>query len=363
MSVEANAAVYPVSRSANAGGLFSAALILATVSPFFGIALTPKYPAIIPGVAFLLLLGSTHVMATFYLLTDETVRRFFRSHPAQMIAVPCALFGTGLLLFSHAGSTVFVAAILLFYLWQTWHFGAQNIGVASFISLNDRGRPLARNEKITIRIGVVVGMFGVLKAMAPSYMLGEQYVPLGPVTGSVIEFLYRAGLVAAVPVTGYALWLSAGALLKRQYLFGIGIFLSVTFLFTMYLTNDYTLGFISFVGAHGLQYLVFLFTHSFGISKESFAKRRLSIGIIAAPMALLIFMVAGRLIWRSSFADAPGGALPLAITIVLSLTLVHFWVDQFLWRMKNKERAAWMRARFGYVLARTSAGPRQANPV
>ena len=179
MTVQADVGANLARRSSNAGVLFSAALILATVSPFFGIALTPAYPSIVPAVAFILLLGSTHVMATFYLLMDAGVRRFLCDHPVQMIAIPCALFAGGLVLFSRAGSPVFVAAVLLFYLWQTWHFGAQNIGVASFISLNDRGRPLDRKEKITIRIGVVIGMLGVLKAMAPTYMIGAQYMPVG----------------------------------------------------------------------------------------------------------------------------------------------------------------------------------------
>jgi hypothetical protein len=35
------------------------------------------------------------------------------------------------------------------------------------------------------------------------------------------------------------------------------------------------------------------------------------------------------------------------------ITVVHFWVDQFLGRMKKKELADWIRARFGYVLVRT----------
>lgn len=48
MSVDTNTAVCPVGRSANADALFSAALILATVIPFFGIAATPAHPAIVP---------------------------------------------------------------------------------------------------------------------------------------------------------------------------------------------------------------------------------------------------------------------------------------------------------------------------
>jgi hypothetical protein len=352
MTVEANAAAYPVSRPASAGALFSAALILATVIPFFGIALTPAHPSLVPAVAFVLLLGSTHVVATFYLLTDAEVRRFLRQHPVQMIAIPCLLFAGGMAVLSASGGPVFVAAILAFFLWQTWHFGAQNIGVATFVSLTDRGRPLGRLEKNVIRVGVVVGMLGVLRAMAPTYMIGAQYVPLGPTAVGVLELFYRIGFAVALPVTAVALWLAVGAWLKQQYMFGISMFLSVTFLFTMYVTRDYTLGFISFSAAHGLQYLVFLFVHSFGRGREAVSERRRPFAILAAPAALLLFMLAGRLIWRGPFADDATAVLPTAVAVVLSITLVHFWVDRFIWRMRNKDRADWMRARFGYVLAR-----------
>jgi len=187
--------------------------------------------------------------------------------------------------------------------------------------------------------------------MAPIYMIGENYVPLGPTAASIIGLFYDVGLVAAVPLTALALWLAAGAWIRQQYLFGIGIFLSVTFLFTMYVSRDYTLGFISFAAAHGLQYLIFLFAHSASRGKEAFAKWRLPVVAILAPLALLLFMAASRLI-----AVEPGGASSIAISIMLSVSLVHFWLDQFMWRMKDKDRAAWIKARFRYVFARPSGG-------
>lgn len=351
MSVDTNVVGYPIGRSANAGILFSVALILATVIPFFGIASAPAHPSLVPAVAFVLLLGSTHVAATFYLLTDAAIRRFCRDYPIRMIVIPCALLAAGMMLFA-PGSPVFVPAVLLFFLWQSWHFGAQNIGVATFVSMNDRGRPLGRGEKMAIRAGVIVGMLGVLKVMAPGYMIGAQYMPLSALETRVIDLFYQLGLVACVPLTGLALWLAVRSWLKQQYLFGISLFLAATFLFPMYLAGDYTLGFLSFAGAHGLQYLVFLFAHSIGRGREIFARRQFSAAVIAAPVALLLFMGAGRLIWGGAFTDQSSPTVPIAVPIVLSLILIHFWVDQFLWRMKNKERADWMKSRFGYVLPR-----------
>lgn len=355
MSVDTNAAVYPVSRSANAGAFFSVALILATVIPFFGIALVPVHPSLVPAIAFVLLLGSTHVAATFYLLTDATIRRFCWDHPIRMIVTPCGLLAAGMILFAPTGSPVFVPALLLLSLWQAWHFGAQNIGVATFISLSDRGRPLTRQEKLAVRAGVVVGMLGVLKAMAPIYMIGADYVPLNALESRLIDFLYQLGLVAAVPLTGIALWLAAGAWRRQQYLFGLGLFLSVTFLFPMYVSHDYSLGFVSFAGAHGLQYLVFLAAHSAGRGREAAIRLGLPVAVLAAPAALSLFMASGRLI-----AVEPGKITSIGIAIMLSVSMVHYWVDQFLWRMKNKERADWMKSRFGFVLARLPVATRRA---
>lgn len=191
-------------------------------------------------------------------------------------------------------------------------------------------------------------------------MIGAQYMPLKAVETQVIDFFYHLGLIAALPLTGLALWLAVRAWLKQQYLFGIAIFLSVTFLFTMYLSRDYTLGFLSFAAAHGLQYLVFLFAHSIGRGREAFARRQFSLAVVAAPVTLLLVMGAGRLIWSGAFADQSSATLPFAVSVVLSLTLVHFWVDQFLWRMKNKERADWMKSRFGHVLPGGPVAARRA---
>jgi len=272
----------------------------------------------------------------------------------MIVAPGCTLAG-GMLIFSDSDSAVFVPAVLAFFLYQTWHFGAQNIGVAAFISLADRGKPLTRMEKVTIKMGIVVGMFGVLRVMAPTYMIGEQYMPIGSTAVRLMEFSYDVGALAAIPLTAGAFWLAVRAWCRKQYLFGIAIFLSVTYLFTMYLTRDYLLGFISFTTAHGLQYLIFLFTHSVNRRKQDLVASYSPIAIIAAPAALLVAMVIGSLIFNNAPAIATTKLPSIGVAIVLSITLVHFWLDLFLWRMRNKERANWIRARFGFVLGAPSA--------
>jgi|SRR5579863_3058023 len=322
--------------------LFAWGLITATTLPF--IAFATHLTVAIPALFMIIMIGGTHVPATGYLLADPEVRRFCSAHPIKMIVAPLILMATAFLIFSRPGP-LFTQAAILFFLFQTWHFGAQNIGVSSFISLSDRARPLAPFEKTAIKAGIWVGMLGVLQTMSPDFTIGAAYMPLPAGEVVLLRVFYEIGEVLAILMTGAALWFGITAWRKGQGAFGAAIFLSITFLFPMYLTHDFTIGFTSFVTAHGLQYLIFLAAHSAGRDQIRPLRSR-----IAAPVLLLFFiLVAGPAFIR-------GGALrttdfpSLGIAIAFSITLAHFWLDRYLWRMKDKDRAAWVRARFQGVL-------------
>src|SRR5271163_117182 len=140
----------PVRTKVQPQTIFSWALIGATTLPF--IAFATHLTVVAPAVMVFLMLGGTHVGATTYLFSDPAIRQFCVANPVKMIAIPCALLVAVLAIFSQPGP-LFTCAALAFFLLQTWHFGAQNIGVASFISLSDRGRPLSPAEKVAIRAG------------------------------------------------------------------------------------------------------------------------------------------------------------------------------------------------------------------
>jgi len=330
------------SERAQPASVFSWALIGATMLPF--VAFASHLTVAVPALLLVLMLGGTHVPATGYLFTDPEVRRFCRANPIKMIVVPSILMVVAFSIFIRPGP-LFAPAALALFLFQTWHFGAQTIGVASFISLSDRGRPLARFEKAAIKTGICVGMLGVLHVMSPNFTIGEAYMPLPAEVTAVLRILYEIGKVLAVPLAGAALWFAITAWRQGQRPFGAAIFLSITFLFPMYLTRDFTIGYTSFVTAHGLQYLIFLAAHSAGRDRQRPSRSRL-----AAPAILLLFIlgVGPTFIYVQSLHTADLQTFGLAI--VLAVSLVHFWLDRFLWRMKDKDRAAWIKARFGAVL-------------
>jgi|HubBroStandDraft_6_1064221.scaffolds.fasta_scaffold20601_4 hypothetical protein len=320
--------------------VFSWALIGATTLPF--IAFVSHLTVAVPVLMIVLMLGGTHVPATGYLFTDSEVRRFCWANPIKMIAIPSALMIAAFLIFSRPGP-LFTPAVLALFLFQTWHFGAQNIGVASFISLSDRGRPLSPFEKAAMKAGIWVGILGVLHVMSPDFTIGESYMPLPAEAAAALRILYEIGKVLAIPLTGAALWFAITAWRQGQRQFGAAIFLGITFLFPMYLTRDFTIGFTSIVTAHGLQYLIFLAAHSAGRDRQRPSRSR-----IVAPAILLLFILGAGPAFVVVVHSADAQSLSLAF--VFGVSLVHFWLDRFLWRMKDKDRAAWIKARFGAVL-------------
>jgi hypothetical protein len=346
MAIDTNS----IQHSTLGGTLFSLTLIVVTILPAICIVVAPMYPSMGPTVVdFLVVLGGTHVFATLYLLTDPAVRQFVLRRPLKMILIPLVLVLASVIAFSSPEHPLFVVILLLFFLYQAWHFGSQNIGVATYVSLAKRGRGLAPIEKTSIRLGILCGMLGVLRALYPDFMIGKQYVPIDLATLRVFDLLREIGSVAALALSVLALVFLIKAWRQRNFLYGMAIFLSITFLFPMYLSTNYMIGFASFAAAHGLQYLVFLSTHSIGTRKPYKQFPDAVSGFLVAPALLVAVILLGYLIWNKAPTIKSEQFSLIGISIILGLTLAHFWIDQFLWKMKDKERAQWVKDRYRFL--------------
>jgi hypothetical protein len=320
--------------------LFCVGLLTATVLPFALLGVSAPVSLF----SALAALGGTHVLATAYLFTDPDVRRYAADNPWRLIALPAALaLAVTALFLAVPGKPFFVAAMLTYLLWNNWHFGAQNVGVASFISLYERGRPLDRIEKSAIKAGVVVGLLGVLKAMAPGYLIGAEWMPVGPRATRAITVAYDVGAVAAATMAGIAVVLALRAFKRGHFLTGAALFIGVTFMFAMYLTDDYVMGFVAFTVAHGLQYLIFLGAHGAARSARRYA--------LPALAAIMLF---AWLIWSNAGALRTAAFPAAGLAIIYALGIAHIWLDQCLWKMREPTRARWMKDRFGFVLHPTA---------
>jgi hypothetical protein len=347
MAIEATApsATIGVNRALT----FAWVLLAATVLPLIIVFISSRSPLYIGSlgvVDVLVAIGSAHVGATTYLLSDPSVRRFFRNHPIKMIVVPVALILTGITLLSSPYHELFIPALFGYSLYAVWHFGAQNIGVAAFISIASRKKSISFVEKRLLQLCALCGMFGTLKILKPDFTIGKQYVSIDATTIGWIDILHTVGTYMAIGLTACACVLMIAAWRRREFLYGMSLFLCMTFLFTMYTTTDYMLGFGAFAAAHGLQYIVFLFAHSAG----SRSNRNAAVYASLQPLLLVAILILAHLIWSSAPKAGMGEELPLlGVGIIFGLGLAHFWVDQFLWRMKDKDRAAWIKEKYSFL--------------
>lgn len=335
--------------SSGGGRAFSISLLGVTVLPIALILNAPYFLPMAWGVDFFLAVASAHVFATVYLLTDRGNLHFILDHPVQLIVMPILLFMACILVFITPANPLFTPAIMLFFLYQTWHFGSQNIGVAMFISLSERGIAINKSEKNIIRLGTVCGMLGVLSALYLDFMIGQQYVRVDEGLLRTIRFLHDIGAIAAAALAGWAFLLLLKAWRRNQFLYGVAIFLSATFLFSMYLSDNYMIAVASFSIAHGLQYVVFLAAHSVSSSRTSHGRSLRFQAYLLPPVALVAIIGIGHLIWTRAPALQSEQFPLVGLSILLGLTLSHFWVDQFMWRMRNAERAKWVKENFGFI--------------
>jgi hypothetical protein len=169
---------------------------------------------------------------------------------------------------------------------------------------------------------------------------------LGPFGARLVDLAYAVGFAAAIPLALVAGWMMVRACRDGHAVFGISLFLSVCFFAPMYLSHDHQLGYISFTIAHGLQYLIFLIVHCAGQTRPRVAPSRL--GRLLGPAVLLAAVLIGHFLWNMKLARSVPA---IGIAIVPALTLGHFWLDLFVWRLRDRERASWVQARFGFVLA------------
>jgi len=175
-------------------------------------------------------------------------------------------------------------------------------------------------------------------------------MPITPFVAGLFEHFYIAGRIVACGIAMGALALLIKAWRQQFFMHGLALFLSVTFLFAMYLSRNSIVGYLSFATAHGLQYMIILFWHSLGSPTAKRVRSPLT-KYFGATTALLILAVIGHYIWLYSPAISSDSFPLIGAAFILSLTLAHFWIDQYLWRMRDKERAQWLKARYSFIFA------------
>ena len=297
----------------------------------------------------LLFLGTAHVPATIFFYIDRDFSEIVRKHKARYIYFPIVLTITTGLLFAFANATVQAYILLIFWGWQAFHYGRQNTGIYSFVSIATRGAPSDKYERIMIELGTYCGIIGTFKilgmAVAPSYLHG------------FFELLYRLGSVIFVAILIASIVVYVRNFKQATPLLTIFYFTLVCFFLPVFLSTDMNVAFYSYAIAHGVQYILFMTVVSLNFEPQAAAKK---FKIANAVKLILLTALVGLLFYRAidlkGFETFTANASLMRIVdfllgAILGATMAHFVIDAGAWRLSQTLQRTYIGKRFGFVFA------------
>jgi hypothetical protein len=291
-----------------------------------------------------LFLGTAHVPATIFFYTDQGFSAIRKSHPFRYIYVPLLLVVLTGLVFVFSTLTVQAFVLLIFWSWQAFHYGRQNVGIYAFASIAETGRAPQQAEKLAIEAGTILAILGTLKvlgmAVAPAYLHPS------------FDFLYRFGFVAFLAVAVFSIVVYARYFRETSPLKTIFFFTTVFFFLPIFLSTDNNIGFLSYAIAHGLQYIIFMTVISATATEpRPFPYKSLTV-------FLILLLLVGFAFWRVNdlremeFVKGTctyARAADFLFGAVMCDTMSHFVIDASAWRLSLEKQRSYIKKRFYFV--------------
>jgi hypothetical protein len=333
--------------------IFLVALLLSTWVPMAFFLLSSRIESSVFGFggmrSALLFLGTAHVPATIFFYIDKDFSEIVRTHKARYVYFPILLTISTGLFFAFANTIVQAYILLIFWAWQAFHYGRQNVGIYSFVSIGTRGTPSGKYERLMIELGTYCGIVGTFKilgtAVAPNYLHG------------LFELLYRLGTLIFIVVLIASIVVYVRNLKHTTPLLTIFYFTLVCFFLPVFISTDMNVAFYSYAIAHGVQYILFMTVVSLNFEPESQSKR---FKVASAVKLLLITILAGFLFYRAidlkglEFFVANASLMRIVdfiIGAILGATMAHFVIDAGAWRLSQSLQRTYIGKRFGFVFA------------
>jgi hypothetical protein len=329
---------------------FLVSLLISTWLPIaFFVFLVPSRGAVssLAGIkTVFLFLGTAHVPATLFFYFDRKFSVIIKRHAVRYIYVPIFLIVVSGLLFAFSNTITQAFILLVYWSWQAFHYGRQNIGIYAFASIAETGTPPRKEEKLAIDFGTILGILGTFKilgtAVSPNYL------------HPAFDLFYRFGSIAffAVPIFGLVIYIKFFK--DTTFLKSCLFFTSIFFFLPVFISTDNNVGFLSYAMAHGLQYIIFMTVISATGTGEPMGSYSYK-GLVQLAGLLLIV---GFAFWRvadlkemelakSSWAYAR--VADFSFGAVLGATMAHFVVDADAWRLSMERQREYIMKRFSFV--------------
>jgi hypothetical protein len=326
--------------------IFIGLLMLATALPYFAVPLLNLAPGVMALGEILVLLefagGGAHVAAGYYFFLEKNGRTILLAQWPKTILLPLCMAVAYGMVFLKGSEALKAAALLFYFVWQTWHYQRQNFGVASFMMRADQQAPLGSKEKLPMQLAAIAAILALVRL----YNLGNGLVQ--PLIVHVIWIaaacLQGVAILVAL-VVAFSIRHQQGAA-RRMTLIGLGtLFFLPSFLYANPINAV-----LSYALAHGLQYLVFM---------GYIGDRQRSRLTGWARLIVLTLALGGLLALMQSRTGSP--AREFIFGVYLSMVMTHFVMDGIIWRLRHAPQRAYMGKIFSFVFTRGS-GPTRDNP-
>jgi hypothetical protein len=303
--------------------------------------------------AILLFIGAIHVPATALLYVDKGFLRLIPANRARYLYLPIVLsIGSGMIFaFGSLMSQVYLS--LIFWAWQAYHYGRQNIGAYSFASIAQGWRP-RQTERRVLQVATACGVCGTFKLLgtpiAPDYLYG------------MFDVLYRAGYWVFIGVTVFSIYVFLENRKDFSPMKAMAFFTFVLFFLPIFLWNDMDAAFFSYAIAHGIQYMVFMTVLSINIGKNG-DRRDLSRCMMAVGAFVVLVGLVGAYAADLKGSEWIGGslmwsrALDFMVGIGVGTTIAHFVIDAGAWRLSQLSTKDYVAKRFAFLFGGSRPSP------
>ncbi len=286
--------------------------------------------------------GIPHYLSSFtFFLGDDTLA-YYRSRRAVFFAGPVVIFAMVVLLrASHVDGPVLV----LMYLWNVWHVSLQSAGILSIYRRLNGGPQEERRlaHLALLSTGAAMALWNVDRFM-PLY--GPLVDLLGP---SALALVRAVALPPALVAVAMLLWRIA----RRPHPISAaegGFLLASLALFHPYLwVQDSNLATFAMLLGHFIQYISIVWLlHRRKYAGQPGSPHQRWLGMVSSrPWLLAATLVSAGLVFLVAERLARAVGAPMAyIAVWNALTLVHFYLDGFIWAFKRPE----VRATLGRAL-------------
>ena len=280
--------------------------------------------------------GTAHVGASAYFYTDPVQFQFFRSRPIRFFILPAALVILTALVYQWSSPSVQASVLLLYFIWQTYHYQKQNYGIFCFVSAGTKTSRPNLWENICIELGVMAGILGLINVM--------QLFDNTPLAN--YSFLvYTAGLyiIYSLPVFLF-LAFATNPDLRRCWTRGLALVMGTFFYLPTFLFSDVKSAIFGYALAHGIQYLVFMSFVSGSSANKNPAKQVTTLFACLFAGGLLLTLMADRGLW--------GKWGPGVFGAYLGLVMADFLLDAGVWRLREKFQGDYIRSRMGFIFSK-----------